>query len=579
MKKIKSLIYIAIVGLTTTFVSCKDWLSLMPLNEVVLENFWTEKADVESVLLGAYATLETNDQVTRMSIWGEMRSDNIISNTSAPNDIIQITKDNILETNSYMSWSGFYECINRANTVLHFAPIVAEKDPNYTPAELNAHIAEATAIRALAYWYLIRAYKDVPFVTEPSIDDTQDFVVPAEKFEVILQQLIEDLEAVKRNAVNKYVLEEANTSRFTRSGIEALLADLYLWNGEWDKCIETVNSILERKMEEYKDLKENKGYTTYVDVDDIELFFDRFPLISNIDGQNWGKAYNQIFGTGYSFETLFELSYMPADGSTDLRFIREFYCNRTQSSTNIGNLKAEPRTGAGFSQGTNVVFESKYDGRYVQSVQETSSDYAIVKYAASNVSYKLNTGEVKDLSYSWRGEKPSMTWIVYRLTDVMLMKAEALTMKAKEMGSELAGDTLVARDALIEQAFVLVQAVNKRAKGYDVYGASVDTIPYAAYKGNPLQMEELVLKERRREFLFEGKRWFDLVRMARRDGDTERLSQMVLLKYTENVSAVRIKLADMDAIYFPIAKDERKINPLLKQNPAYEEEEFIQKAE
>jgi hypothetical protein len=92
-------------------------------------------------------------------------------------------------------------------------------------------------------------------------------------------------------------------------------------------------------------------------------------------------------------------------------------------------------------------------------------------------------------------------------------------------------------------------------------------------------MEELVLKERRREFLFEGKRWFDLVRMARRDGNTERLSQMVLLKYTENVSAVRIKLADMDAIYFPIAKDERKINPLLKQNPAYEEEEFIQKAE
>jgi hypothetical protein len=90
-------------------------------------------------------------------------------------------------------------------------------------------------------------------------------------------------------------------------------------------------------------------------------------------------------------------------------------------------------------------------------------------------------------------------------------------------------------------------------------------------------MEELVLKERRRELLFEGKRWFDLVRMARRDGNTERLSQLVLLKYTENVSAVRIKLADMNAIYWPILKDELKINTLLKQNPAYEEDEFIEK--
>ena len=70
---------------------------------------------------------------------------------------------------------------------------------------------------------------------------------------------------------------------------------------------------------------------------------------------------------------------------------------------------------------------------------------------------------------------------------------------------------------------------------------------------------------------------FRSVRMARRDGNTERLSQLVLLKYTENVSAVRIKLADMNAIYWPILKDELKINTLLKQNPAYEEDEFIEK--
>ena len=149
---------------------------------------------------------------------------------------------------------------------------------------------------------------------------------------------------------------------------------------------------------------------------------------------------------------------------------------------------------------------------------------------------------MQDLDRVQRGENSDITWVIYRLTDVLLMQAEAMTMKAMEMGNEITGDTLAARNSLLENAFAIVQTVNSRAKGYNIFPPT-DTIPAASYKTNAKQMEELVLKERRRELLFEGKRWFDLVRMARRDGNTERLTQLVLLKYTENVSAVRIKLA------------------------------------
>ena len=82
-------------------------------------------------------------------------------------------------------------------------------------------------------------------------------------------------------------------------------------------------------------------------------------------------------------------------------------------------------------------------------------------------------------------------------------------------------------------------------------------------------MEDLVMEERQREFVFEGKRWFDLVRLARRDGINDRLVSLVSRKYIENVNALKIKLADPNIIYFPYAKSELKVNPLLKQNPAY----------
>jgi hypothetical protein len=79
--------------------------------------------------------------------------------------------------------------------------------------------------------------------------------------------------------------------------------------------------------------------------------------------------------------------------------------------------------------------------------------------------------------------------------------------------------------------------------------------------------------ERRRELLFEGKRWFDLVRLARRDGSNSRFLGYAVAKYSDNQSAMRKKLNSADALYFPYSKNELKINPKLKQNPAYDTEE------
>jgi hypothetical protein len=77
------------------------------------------------------------------------------------------------------------------------------------------------------------------------------------------------------------------------------------------------------------------------------------------------------------------------------------------------------------------------------------------------------------------------------------------------------------------------------------------------------------MDERHREFLFEGKRWFDLVRVARRDGKNDYLIDQVAQKYKEERNTIKIKLADPNIIYFPYSKNELKVNPLLNQNPAF----------
>ena len=47
---------------SSIFISCSDFLDILPMNEVVLENYWTEKGDVTSVVNSCYETLESSDQ-------------------------------------------------------------------------------------------------------------------------------------------------------------------------------------------------------------------------------------------------------------------------------------------------------------------------------------------------------------------------------------------------------------------------------------------------------------------------------------------------------------------------------------
>jgi len=575
MKNIKSLLLVTLLG--ASFTSCNDFLNLEPLNDIVLENFWTDKSDVESVLLGAYSALEKSDCVVRMNVWGEMRSDNIVEGNQASEDIRHILRENLLITNQYCKYSAFYDVINRANTVLYFAPQVADKDPNFLADELMAQEAEAVALRCLCYWYLIRSFHDVPYVTEPSIDDEggrAKFYVPQSTFETVLDSIISDLEYVKRYAVNKYASEEANTARITKATICAMLADMYLWRGregDWQKCINVCEEVNALKLADYDKIKSKEGKlcTLYL--------FNGYPLISDSETEEiLGNSYNEMYGVGNSFESLFELPY-----SYDVNnpFVGTYYMS-VQFNVNMGQLKAYQKMGDGFTaNGTTEVFEQAFDTRYYQNLYSMDNSYAISKYTYSNLELSVAGGAMqRDAASISQNRQPN--WILYKYSEVLLFEAEAYLMMAKAAGEGSAEEATYKA-----KAFNLIDAVNKRAIAYDndkVKKAAPKTLGDLYNNGNitVAAMEELLFKERRRELLFEGKRWYDLVRIARRDGNQDALLRYVEKKHdSSTLSAVRIKLKNPYAMYFPLHRDEvRNSEGCLHQNPAYKDDEKTEQA-
>ena len=538
--------------------SCSDFPEIEPLNDIVLDKFWNEENDVENIVAGCYSGMQNRILIERMIVWGELRSDHLIGGTGVQDNInIQnILKENITANNVYTSWGEFYDIINRCNTVLHYSPLVAERDPNYTETELMATRAEVSAIRDLCYFYLIRTFRDVPYSTQPFLDELQQMAMPATKFDAVLDSLITDLENVKSYAVKTYPVSKTNyqCGRITQDAIHAMLAEMYLWKKDYANSVKYADMVIDAKTQRFQDEIDNAGGNS-----SSYKMFEGYPLIydSYTTGNLYGNAYETIFGSGASRESILELIF--ADDNTRLanHGLSFLYGNQ---KTSPGIVKPADFITTDVSDASYKVFCDKYDTRNYENLYKMSaSQYGVAKYVCKSGMVSISSTEItSSASPSYPEEYCHANWILYRLTDVMLLKAEALVQMVD-------GDAKTeANDSLLRAAYDIVSVINKRSNCATTYMP----ITYANYSTKS-QMENLVFEERARELMFEGKRWYDLVRRSLRDGNTSYLVQQVTRKGSDNASVVQAKLAKMDAIFWPYNLDELKVNPYLVQNPAF----------
>jgi len=571
----------AVCGLS----SCSDFLEIEPQNEIILEKFWNEKADVNTILAGCYSGMQEGNVIKRMMVWGEFRSDNIGpgSNTQQDGNLEKILKENIDAKNSYTDWQAFYTVINRCNTLIKYAPGVAAIDPAYTESELQANIAEVVGLRSLCYFYLIRAFRDVPFTREAYIDDDQKLDLPATKFDAVLDSLIFDLESVKNNAVKRYPVtkELYQTGRITQDAIHALLCELYLWKKDYQNCVRYADLVIESKKAIYEEnRKKRTSSSTLQTSNEVEERFNGFPLATNSTSTNYyGDAYTTLYGSDrnnideVNQEIIFQLVFdddPQGSGMSQNGAVNDFYGN-SQASTGLVAPSDYIYAQIEASGTDRKVFADKnkmYDARIYTNCRYTgsgsgNSNKSINKYTTSTIDI-FAAGATPEASYGskYTQNQNGSNWIIYRLPDIMLLKAEALTQMMRD-GSD--SDVIEYNKSLVDRAFTLVNAINKRSVCETLLS---DTLIRTSYntKGD---METLVLQERQRELMFEGKRWFDLVRLSQRTGNTQILSAAALQKASIGAGLISNHLAKMDAIYWPYNLDEMKVNLNLVQNPAF----------
>jgi hypothetical protein len=267
---------------------------------------------------------------------------------------------------------------------------------------------------------------------------------------------------------------------------------------------------------------------------DVYLWMDRYTeaaaecdkiISSNVFRLVGGNQFFNIFLSGASDETIFELQY-------DEQMLNPFFNMHTINQKRWGGASHIAESVFGFDL-VNATPQLDYRG---ENAAFRKGDYSIWKYVGAD-----NNGDdfrTPDQSFA--------PWVFYRYADALLMKAEAIN----ELNRPL-------------EASRLVKTIRERAR-------AIDIIPMDSTDRS--SMANYILEERQKEFAFEGKRWYDLLRNAKRNNYARQNLLTTAASFSIAPSlqqAAFNKLKDPNSHYMPIYFYELSSNPLLVQNPFY----------
>jgi hypothetical protein len=498
--------------------SCSKWLDIKPQDGLVKQDYWKTKEQLDAAVSGIYATMLDGASLPLtkyMFIWGELRGDMVIaanepaagtsttSLSTLTRDELDMLHTDLTAANSLTNWDAFYEVINLCNNVIKNGPTAKANDNTLTQAALNAYIGEARAIRGLMYFYLLRTFGEVPIKLDPTSSDSDIQPLAKSSKTDVYNQVIADLKYAADNTVISYSTLADNKGRVNQYTANTILADAYLWNEDYQNCIDACNKVI------------SSGN------------YQLFPA-----GTLQFDWYNSVFFQGNSVEGIFELQFYAQKLNP---FYDMFVGNKTAKE-----FKAADFVVNGELFGTDIVDPLNHDIR------------------GSGVSMSEGTGSILKYTVYATPTTTFTHWFLYRYSDVLLMKAEALTWLTP--GNVANANTAIAIVDNIRSARHALANVN---------GLSIS----APDPTVTLDVSNYVFNERQREFAYEGKRWFDILRNAKRNN----YANINILLNIVSASAqpakqqsVINKYKDTRSHYLPIYTKEIQYNSLLVQNPFYQ---------
>lgn len=496
--------------------SCSDFLDEKPYDFVSPDLYFNSLAEAETALLGVYDHLH-HEQVGDFG-WqfrGEAGTDIAICRNILRYNVYQYYQMEDIPTQVITAWQEHFKAVGDANMVIN-----RTNKMSIPEEEKNEIIAEASFLRAYYYHHLTLMWGDVPLILDEVSGDNQSEIASLERTPVkeVYQQMIKDLSFAANNLPDSR--SGAEIGRVTKWAAKALLARIYLFDGQWENASKTAEEVISPSsphslLPNYADIfRADNAWNN-------EILF-AVPCMTDVRGQ-WLHTIAEPATVWEQFEHDFTKSKIIRPDGKIANSVSEFI-------RGWGVFYLTPEFANSFEDG-----DLRKDATVWHSFESTTGETFYFKEKSDGTAYY----NLKWVSLDDKECNGNKDIILMRLGEVYLILAEAENRLHN-------GPTKKAYDAINE--------LRKRA-----FGDELHKLPEGL---SVTDFQRAIIDENRWELGGEGMRaWY-----LRHWGFDELKKAVEFVKDTNPVAYKNLKEHHM---LYKIPEEEIVKNPNLKQNPGY----------
>lgn len=478
MKKIINILGVS--AMLLAFTSCEDWLDMPSESKADSSTVFETVGRAEMTVMGAYSSLHTQELGYQL-LMGTDESSSTESNSKYNVSNYDYTSTSGMLNSTYTT---MYKAIEYSNVCIKNLPDMSVSESEQK--KVDALLGEALAIRAYAYWNIVRWYGDVPYTNIPTSDLTT-FSSSRVSRDTIYDHCIADLQRAVELLPWKSEGIVATPERFTKNAAYGILARVALYAAgyslRWDLNTVPYNASTVKIAQRSDASRVKELYQIAANACKAVIDKGENSLLEDYD-----QIYRDLANQQYNSETMFEYGWYSTNGPD----VRTGYTNGIPTS---GTSSTIGKGGSQMIAMPTFYFEFE-DGdqrrdvsvcNYGLAMSTTKDAYQMNTFAGMGVGkYRINWKKVRGSSDS----KRDFNWPLLRYSDVLLMYAEAL--------NEL-------NNGATPEAVEAVEAVRLRAFKNDASKVGAIPTDYEEFK-------EYIIQERKLELSNEGLRKSDLTR-------------------------------------------------------------------
>lgn len=573
-KKVIALLAVALFA--TGLWSCKKITDEAPEATLDITNAYRNSTDADAAVIGIYGQFLGLEKTYILQ--NELRGDLVDVTANADPYLKQLANHTTTKDNPYADPRPYYKVILNCNDALKNFKLMVD-DHRMSVDDYNKHYSDIGALRSWIYLQLGIQYGNVPYITEPieNIEDIKNLAAyPRISFEELLTRLIDFTEKLPYKEV--YAYPSGNPLVITIDGNNTqkifickpfVLGDLYLWNNNYVKAaenyikimeIENNNSNINFSFNAYK-----IGYYLSSDYTDQSVRYlrsqDESTLLTEqgwktiFSAPNTANVWNMEFLWGIPYSANFK------PGNPMIEFCSPVYGKYLikPSKAAIDNWNAQRQyNGIPYDARGRLSYETTVAGPAITKLTDNIIPVTNLNKAGKWGIYRAALLHLRYSEAANRDGKGKLGWALLNIGIANTFYTGTRTSGGSP--SPVSFDEINSMQTPYAAPYYLDARNNNDYKSpwYRNTGirnrAGVTALD-VSFQNDMVGLEGKLIDEAALELAFEGNRWPDLVRIARRQNNpaflAERVYQKLLKAGDPNASATRSKLLTPANWYLP----------------------------